>query len=213
MKRMRPVVLVLCAVLLVAASVLGTVAYLTDDAEVVNTFTVGKVEITLDEAEVDAMGVPTGDGRTTTGNAYHLIPGVTYTKDPIMTVKSGSEEAYVRMLVTVTNYSELTAIFGDPFLPQNLVSGWDGAKWVTTGEIAVDTAANTATYEFRYFETVDPDAADVVLPALFETFTIPGSVTGDQLATIADLEISVEGHAIQTIGFADADAAWAAFTK
>lgn len=213
MKKMRPVVIVLCAILLVAASVLGTVAYLTDDAEVVNTFTVGNVQITLDEAEVDAMGVPTGNDRTTTGNEYHLIPGVTYTKDPVMTVKSGSEESYVRMLVTVTHYDELTAIFGNPFLPEMFVSGWDSTKWITTGVIAEDDAANTATYEFRYFETVDPDAADVVLPALFETFTIPGEVTGDELATIADLEISVEGHAIQAIGFADADAAWAVFTK
>ena len=41
-------VTVLCAVLLVAASVLGTMAYLTSNDEVVNTFTVGNVQIKLD---------------------------------------------------------------------------------------------------------------------------------------------------------------------
>lgn len=46
----------LCAVLLVAASVLGTMAYLTDSKDVKNTFTVGNVAIKLDEAKVDDMG-------------------------------------------------------------------------------------------------------------------------------------------------------------
>lgn len=39
----KALLLTLCAVLLVAASVLGTMAYLTSSAEVKNTFTVGKV--------------------------------------------------------------------------------------------------------------------------------------------------------------------------
>lgn len=46
----------LCAVLLVAASVLGTMAYLTDSKDVKNTFTVGNVTIKLDEAKVDEKG-------------------------------------------------------------------------------------------------------------------------------------------------------------
>ena len=46
----------LCAVLLVAASVLGTMAYLTDSKDVKNTFTVGNVSIKLDEAKVNADG-------------------------------------------------------------------------------------------------------------------------------------------------------------
>ena len=46
----------LCAVLLVAASVLGTMAYLTSTDEVENTFTVGNVKITLDESKVDQNG-------------------------------------------------------------------------------------------------------------------------------------------------------------
>lgn len=44
------------AVLLVAASVMGTLAYLTSTDTVKNTFTVGKVAITLDEAEVTEYG-------------------------------------------------------------------------------------------------------------------------------------------------------------
>lgn len=213
MKKMKPLMLALCAVLLVGVTILGTVAYLTDSTSVVNTFTVGQVDIRLDEAVVDENGNPTG-GRTEQGNKYHLVPGQTYTKDPTMTIVKGSEESYVRILVTINCYKELAAIFGDPFLPQYFVEGWDSTVWQTTNEIKKDTENNTATYEFRYFESVKPTAdSDLTLDALFDTITVPNTLNGDQLKTIAKLEITVEGHAIQKAGFADADAAWAEFTK
>ena len=213
MKRLKPLALALCAVLLVVGAILGTVAYLQDTASVVNTFTVGNVHLKLDEAVVDEKGEPTG-GRTETGNAYHLLPGGTYTKDPTVTVLKGSEESYVRMLVTINCYDELAAIFGDPFLPQYFVEGWDNQVWVSTQVISKDASANTATYEFRYFETVKPEKdTDLVLDALFDTVTVPNTMTGEQLATIADLKITVEAHAIQATGFANADEAWTAFSK
>lgn len=221
MKRSKPLVIVLCTVLLVAATILGTVAYLTDTSEVVNTFTMGQVDIRLDEAVVDENGNPVGDkdgdnnqDRTETGNKYHLLPGMTYTKDPTLTVVRGSEESYVRLLVTINCYSELAEIFGDPFLPQYFVEGWDNTVWVDAEEISKDETNNTATYEFRYRETVKPTAdADLILDALFDSIIIPDDMTGAELATIANLEIIVEGHAIQAAGFANADEAWAAFKK
>ena len=214
MKRSKPLVLALCAVLLVVGTILGTVAYLQDTAEVVNTFTVGNVHLKLDEAVVNEKGEAQGDERTEAGNEYHLIPGQTYVKDPTVTVLKGSEKSYVRMLVTINCYDELAAIFGDPFLPQYFVEGWDNAVWVSTEIISKDEDANTATYEFRYFEAVTPEKnADLVLDALFDTVTVPTTMTGAQLETIADLEISVEAHAIQATGFANADEAWAAFSK
>lgn len=214
MRKSKPLVLALCAVLLVVGTILGTVAYLQDTAEVVNTFTVGNVHLKLDEAVVNEKGEPQGDDRTESGNAYHLIPGQTYTKDPTVTVLKGSEKSYVRMLVTINCYDELATIFGDPFLPQYFVEGWDNAVWVSTEVISKDEDNNTATYEFRYFEAVTPEKnADLVLDALFDTVTVPNTMTGAQLETIADLEISVEAHAIQAAGFANADEAWAAFSK
>ena len=212
MKRSKPLVLALCAVLLVVGTILGTVAYLQDTASVVNTFTVGNVHLKLDEAVVDEKGEPTG-GRTETGNAYHLLPGETYTKDPTVTVLKGSEESYVRMMLTLNCASELDAIFApNGAVLTEIFKGYDATKWtyvdVTRGN------DNTITYEFRYFETVEAeDNADLVLDALFDTVTVPNTMTGDQLATIADLEITVEAHAIQATGFANADDAWTAFSK
>lgn len=212
MKRSKTLVLALCAILLVVGTILGTVAYLQDTASVVNTFTVGNVHLKLDEAVVDEKGEPTG-GRTETGNAYHLIPGETYTKDPTVTVLKGSEESYVRMMLTLNCASELDAIFApNGAVLTEIFKGYDATKWeyvdVTRGN------DNTITYEFRYFETVKPEQNnDLVLDALFDTVTVPNTMTGEQLATIADLKITVEAHAIQAIGFANADDAWTAFSK
>lgn len=215
MKKMyKKLLCALCVIALVAVSVMGTLAYLVDEEEVVNTFTVGDVDITLDEAEVDENGVPVQGADRVTGNEYHLIPGQTYVKDPTVTVAAGSEEAYVRMLVTITKFSELKAIFGDDFLPENYVTGWDAAKWPCVG--ITDNGDNTVTYEFRYHTTVGnrESTDDLVLEPLFTAFTLPGTVDGEQLKTLSEgegLKITVEGHAIQASMLADADAAWAAF--
>ena len=103
----KALLLTLCAVLLVAASVLGTMAYLTSTDTVTNTFTVGKVEIKLDEAKVTADGIPVEGAARVQANSYKLMPGTTYTKDPTVTVKAGSEESYVRMKVTFNNAAAL----------------------------------------------------------------------------------------------------------
>lgn len=222
MNKTKKLLLSILAVALVAAIAIGgTMAYLTDRERVVNSFTVGNVDITLDEEKVNPDGTPTpADDERVQSNEYHLIPGCTYVKDPTVTVKAGSEESYVRMLVTINCYDALQTIYEGAFLPQNFVAGWDSAVWVSTREVSVAADGKSATYEFRYFETVKPEAtADTVLDALFDSFTIPGSFDGDDLAALADLEITVVAHAIQTVGFeADAaagisaeDAAWAAF--
>lgn len=225
-KTTKVLLLLLCAVMLVAGSVMGTLAFLTDKDDVTNTFTVGNVQIDLYESIVDEMGNKTG-GRTDEGNSYHLLPGHTYTKDPTVHILEGSEESYVRMIVKVQNYSNLKAAMpadkypeyynGDDFLLQYLVGGWDASTWVSTNVIAV--ADDVATYEFRYKESVagpvkdadDTTVSELALPALFQTITVPGTVNNTELANLQNVTIFVEANAIQADGFANADAAWAAF--
>lgn len=212
-KRVKGLLAVTCCIVLVVASILGTVAYMTDRTAVTNTFTVGEVDIKLDEAKVDVYGEPVPSApRVETGNEYKLIPGMTYTKDPTVTVLKGSEESYVRMLLTLNCKSELDAVFAPGVELTDIFGGYDSAKWIFQGETQ-DTDKNTVTYEFRYVDTVetlDPDA-DKVLEPLFTSLNVPGTVTGEQLKTLEALEIKVEGHAIQAATFADANAAWAAF--
>lgn len=209
--KMKALIVVLCVVSVVAISVLGTLAYLTSRDEVINTFTIGDVSINLDEAAVDTDGNPIDGADRVKQNEYHLLPGKTYVKDPTVTVAKESDEAYIRMMVTVNYITELKAIFGDDFRPENYVSGWDSAKWPCVA--AVDNGDNTATYEFRYYKTVSTMGADadLTLEPLFTSLNVPGTITSAQLKTIADLQITVEGHAIQRVGLDTADAAWAAF--
>ena len=172
----KALLLTLCAVLLVAASVLGTMAYLTSTAKVENTFTIGKVEIKLDEAKVNADGIPVEGADRVTANSYKLMPGNTYTKDPTVTVKAGSEDSYVRMKVTFNNAKAIIALCTDPefagddptgvenayplirmvnFVEANAAK-WDGIipdNMVDTEEMLGD--GKTPTKYFAYDKTAD----------------------------------------------------------
>lgn len=209
------------ALLLVFASVMGTMAYLTSTDTVTNTFTVGNVKINLDEAKVDTNGSKvTSDGsdvREESANSYHLYPGHTYVKDPTVTVLTGSDEAYVKMVVTVTAANELDALFAELAITgtklTDVVTGYNENNWKCHSNI-IDGKNNTRTYEFWYKETVAAPTVDVKLDALFDEIKVPGSVTDEQLESlkIAGFQITVTAHAIQADGFADAAAAWAAYS-
>ena len=205
----KALLLSLCAVLIVVASVMGTMAYLTSTDTVTNTFTVGNVQIKLDEAAVNPDGTLVPNAERVKANSYKLLPGRTYIKDPTVTVKAGSESSYIKMTVTFSKAAELDAIFA-PTGGANLTSifnGYDSTNWIAKGNT---TAANTRTYEFWYKETVAAPKADVVLDALFDSITVPDSITKEQLATIEGMEITVNAYAIQAAGFANAEEAWAA---
>lgn len=209
--RSKALLLTLCAVLLVAATIFGTMAYLTSTDTVTNTFTVGKVNIKLDEAKANSDGTLVEGAERVKANSYKLLPGHTYNKDPMVTVLSGSESSYVKMTVTFSKANELDAIFApDGANLTSIFSGYDAANWIAKGNTK-DATANTRTYEFWYKDAVAAPTADVALDALFDSITVPGTITGAQLATIGGMTITVNAYAIQADGFADADAAWAAF--
>lgn len=245
----RTLILSVCAVLALTTTVFGTIAYLTGTDTVTNTFTVGKVDIDVDESVVDEDGNvldedgnpvydedgnpivdEDGDGQPDNppartedddegeeGNEYHLLPGETYVKDPTVTVEAGSEEAYVRVLVTVNRYSVLTGILGDGFDFFADFQATLGEGWTVNGDPTVDTTADTVTYEVRYADVVSEADADVVLPAVFSEFTVPGAFDSDDLAALTEegetdpFAVIIEGHAIQTASFDSVDDAWAAF--
>ena len=213
MKKFKALLVVACALLLVAASVFGTMAYLTSTDTVTNTFTVGKVNIKLDEAKVNADGTSVTPAERVKENSYKLLPGHTYTKDPTVTVLNGSETSYVKMTVTFSKASALDAIFAPTGAElTSIFNGYDAANWIYKDNTK-DATADTRTYEFWYKETVGAPTADVALDALFDSIMVPGEITKEQLATIEGMTITVNAYAIQADGFADADAAWAAFNK
>lgn len=237
----KALLLTLCAVLLVAASVLGTMAYLTSTAKVENTFTIGKVEITLDETDVTD---PTGP--RVKANSYKLMPGNTYTKDPTVTVLKGSEDSYVRMKVTFNNaaalmemlpsaedledYDENEAKLVKKLSPIIFLTNFTAVDSVWLPDINMmygentvladpnyfvyDEQADTVTYIFYYPAMVkakDVAADDLALEPIFTEISLPEHVTGEQLAKLDDFKITVVAEAIQAGSFTDAADAWSHF--
>ena len=92
----------LAVVLVLCCAVGGTLAWLTQKTDaVVNTFTVGDINITLTETERE----------------YKMVPGNTIDKDPIVTVQAGSEACWLFMKV------EKSATF-DTFVTCAMATGW-----------------------------------------------------------------------------------------
>ena len=202
------VALCLCIALAVVAIGGATLAYFTDTETATNTFAVGNVDITLTESDWNQ------------NDTHKLVPGTTIKKNPTVTVVKGSEECYVRVLVTISNSKEWDAIFDahkndtTPLQITNLLVGYDSSNWVYKN-VTEDTTANTRTYELRYKEKVNALNAtgDVALPALFTAVNVPSTLTGAQIGTLKNFKIDIKAQAIQTATFANVDAAWAAFTE
>ena len=214
-----------CAIVLAVGSICGVMAYLTDNDQAVNTFTVGDIDITLDEenADKDTYGeaVPDRDKQ----NDYHLLPGLVYDKDPMVTVEPDSEDCYVRMMVTITESKAWDTLFanGNHTIADFLDLNSNDWTYITNIE---DTAKDTRTYEFRYNKIVpavsETEIKGTELPELFTTVTIPGRMTKEELALLEGFQMNLEAHAIQAAGFAEdltkydaqeAEAAWTAFEE
>jgi len=177
-----------CAIALVIASVSLTFAYFTSQATVSNTFTVGKVAITLDETVTDENGVAvTPAAKTTTGNNYRLVPSRTYTKDPTVTVKANSEDSYI--FVEISNGISAVEDSADTIASQILANNWT----LLSGNV--------------YYKTYTKTSTDTALP-VFETFTVADGASDTALAAVGTVDITA--YAIQQEGLATASEAWAA---
>ena len=208
----RTLITVLAMLLVCVLSVSATLAYLFKQSETVtNTFSVGNVDISLDEADVDNS---TPDKDRDTENKYKLTSGATLAKDPTVHVSKYSEESYIFVKVVVTDA-----------VKNVLVDDSD------TGSIASQMASNWKPLDgeanvYYYKDTVsglNPDGTagnkevDLVV---FNTISVKKSATGAQLAqaAVAGESISVTAYAIQadTIKVAskthaeNASAAWTA---
>lgn len=185
----KTLALLFCAVLIAAVSVFTTVAFLKDSDSVKNTFTVGKVAITLDEAKVDGYGTAVAGASRVKGNSYKLIPGHEYKKDPTVHFAAGSEASYLFVRVE-DGITQIEA--GTTIAAQILANGWtkladvDGVYWK-------QVQANTGTTAVDY--------------PVFGSFTLKGEADVD---AYANAKITVTAYAIQADGFADAAAAWTA---
>lgn len=200
-KRTRKLLtMVCCAVALVVISVGATLAYLTDTESVTNTFTVGNVNITLDELKTGTDGVPVTPNERISGNRenenytnkYHLLPGESYTKDPTVHVVANSESCWLFVKV-VNGIADIEAEGDSTIAKQMEKNGWK----------VLDATNGIYFHEDSY----DADADEVKMDfVVFETFTVGGSETATSLASAKDVVITA--YAIQKSGFNTAADAW-----
>lgn len=179
-----------CAFALVAVTIVGTVAYLTSQDTVTNTFTVGNVAITLDEADVNTDGTVIAGAERVKANEYHLLPGHTYTKDPIVHVTTGSEACW--LFVKVENGISAIEDSSNTIAAQMAVKGWT----------AIAEGSNV------YARETTNKAGDNVV--VFENFKISGTADAAAYKDAKDANITVTAYAVQADGFTSAADAWKA---
>lgn len=216
MKKTKVVLAMVCAVLLVAASVMGTLAYLTSTATVTNTFTVGKVtfgdseqQAGLDEAKVNADGVPLDkdnkeqskndkgeydlNANRVTSNEYKLKPAHTYTKDPTIHVGNDSEDCY--LFVKVANgIASVEAKSDEDYTDIKTQMGNHGWKEL-----------NAEKYPDIWFYCGTGDTPVAVKAGhnqiVFDEFKVSETATNDQIASAAKNNITITAYGVQSEGF------------
>lgn len=161
--------LILALVLVVTAVAGGTIAWLTATSdEVVNTFSVGDININLKE---------------TTGNKYIVVPGATDAKDPTVTVLKGSEECYVYAKVTNN-----LVINGTTVATPNI----DSTKW-----IVVVTSGNTTLYRY-YQTVNAKDADKKLDSVFTTVTYSGETITKDNIGSLENKTIEIKAYAHQS---------------
>ncbi|MGY3746079.1 hypothetical protein ACWN8P_02380 [Vagococcus salmoninarum] len=171
----------------VMLGIASTYAFLSDQtALIANTFTVGKVGISLAEPAWELAGPE-----------HKIVPGGTLEKDPTLTVKADSEESYVYLELDFSNdLAEFTAYYELDY----------HADW----ELIASTPQKKV---FAYKETVATSKQGTTLPALFTTISFSEELTSETLSQLTAPQINVKGYAIQAQGIATALAGWQEVSK
>lgn len=204
MKARKILVSVAALALVAALSIAGTLAYLTDKGEVTNTFTVGKLDIVLNEAKTDVNGVADTEADRVYANQYKIMPGHTYAKDPTVFVQPSSEASYI--FIAVKN--ELGALEAtqsdayDTIATQITKNGWTKV----TDDLKTGTVADGYTVYYKA-QTATNDTTTVKLD-IFKTFKIADKADEETNYGSFDGKIIVLAYAVQQDGFEGYADAW-----
>lgn len=224
MTKKKIVTLALVVAIAVMAIAGASLAYFTDTETATNTFTMGNVKITLDEAPVDETGHET-EGDRVTKNEYGIdavYPGATLDKDP--TVHNvGKNPAYIRAIVTIENGMNWLGLYNEnvwtaPLEPafNALINNTLGEGWELI-DIAYDMSGpDHPTSDFvATLKYTAPLPAGEDTTAMFTQVAFPAKMTQDdvtnRIAQDGAFEIKIVAQAIQTNGFDSWEAAFAAF--
>lgn len=223
MRRMRKYLLIVACIALVAGLAIGgTIAWLSaKTGEVVNTFTVGNIDIKLEEhdylPETNTLNKAEGVETVQTNDDYKIIPGVDLPKDPFVTVKAGSEACYVFVQIKESE-NWPTRDNGKISWSADLGEG----KWQQLYMYDENGVTATAVEGVYFIEqaAISADSADVVYPVLAnDKITVSSNLTKyevDQI--IADLTgadgkvgsftLNITAYAIQQAKMKNEYVAW-----
>lgn len=183
---LKPMLIAMAVVLLLGCVTGGTLAWLTaTTGEVKNTFTVGNIDIDLEE--------------TTT--AYKMIPGCTIDKDPVVTVNANSEKCY--LFVKVTENIGITGYDFDDYISYEIDTGWTEVNATTDPGVyyrVVDTS--TSDQEFSVLVGDEVTVSENVTKAMMDAL---GSSTANY-PTLTFQAAAVQYYSTNDTKFEVADA-------
>lgn len=212
--------LCLCVALLAIAVVGASLAFFTDTKSEKNTFTVGNVQIKLDETDI----TKTDGSRTEKGNDYgSMYPGRSVTKDPIVH-NVGANSAYIRAKVTLTGGINLLpqlfpnmefengTSFNDMYFQYfTALVGELGDGWSFVG---IEGSGLDPIFVFKYANVLEKNEDT---PAIFGTLTIPSDYTGKDanggIYQAANVDMTIVAEAMQAEGFDTWEKAFEAYDK
>lgn len=181
-RRTRNVLLIVSMMLLVAMASVGvTVAWLTDTTtEIVNTFSPSNIGISLTE---------------TSAKEFHLVPGVEYTKNPIVAVDTTKTDVDIYLFVEFNEVNN-PSTYLDYTSTLTETNGW------------LQDATLPTNVWYRKVLASDTSAKEWHLLA-GDTVTVKATLEKDDMpAATAKPQLTYKAYAIQVSGFATPKLAW-----
>ena len=176
----KTLITILATILVFGCAVGTTFAWLMDKTDpVVNTFTVGDIDITLEET-----------GTTDNAKSFKMVPGQEIEKDPIVTVLKDSEACW--LIVKLAKSAN-----ANNFLTIEVADGWDVVD-AAEGVYAREVAASDADQEFQVLKDNKVTVKDTVKKSAMDTLDASTYPT-----------LTVTAYAVQKEAAASASAAWA----
>ncbi len=187
--KLRIVIVALMIAIMGISVANATIAYFTDTDTKTNTFTVGKVDITLTNAMTELTTVYPTDVRTVNPTIKNVA----------------TDDAYVAAIITLkgTDAHPITALLGETTADGKVAV----SSFLTGGALGADGFTSktvVANNEIKIYVIATNKLAANGEIAVFGNVNIPAKWDTAQMEYLPDLTITVDAYATQTAGFTSA---------
>lgn len=174
-EKAKKAVLIISALVLIICTVNGSLSWMKDKTDsVVNTFTYGKINITLNETQK---------------GPFKIVPGVNIAKDPLITVEAGSEDCYLFVKIDEGNWPVFKEQSGARKVEYKVADGWQQISGVNNIYYRIVKFDDTV----RKFSVIKDD-----------TVTVSDSLTKDEIKSAGENPVlTFTAYAVQMIKSAD----------